>query len=186
MRLFTVPLVILGGMIGMAASVVIAQGTVTIPFANVTTSCLNVKQKTVDFWILSARVPTDATWITSTNGIGARVDVQMSGPGQKASFPAAAAISTKDMSGQIVRASLSLHVLADQDLWNDGDSSSPSETTDLAVPVTFVRLQGASDTVKVMQALINFTNTSTGTIPPNPYVKGAELVGQLTNCSAPL
>jgi hypothetical protein len=158
-----------------------AQGTVTVPLANVSPTCINVTQKTVDFWILSARVPQNATFFTSTSGVGVRVDVQISGQGEKVSFPAAASISTKDINGEIVRAALALHVLADQDLWNTTDPSAPSKTTNVSVPLTFVRNQGSSDTVKVMKALINFTNSAGSAIPPNPYVKGAQLAGQLAS-----
>ncbi|WP_124892431.1 hypothetical protein [Burkholderia sp. Bp9090] len=161
-----------------------ADGSVILPLSNVTANCLNVSKKTVDFWILSARVPTDANWFRSTNGVGARVDVTLSGLGQKASFPAAAAIDTRDIGGKIVRASLGLHVLADQDLWNTKNASSPIRTSDLSVPLTFVRRQGTSDTVKVFQALLNFTKSSSVLIPPNPYVQGAQLVGQLANSIA--
>ena len=161
------------------ATPAMAQGTVTLPLSNVTNSCLNVSDKAVDFWILSARVPKDENWLTSTNGVGARVDVRMSGIGQPVSFPAAASISTKDMGGKIIRTSLYLHVLAKQDLWNSDDTSNPIKTTDLSVPLTFARIQGSSNTAKVMQALIAFTNSAVKTIPPNPYVQGAQLVGQL-------
>ncbi|WP_133295708.1 hypothetical protein [Burkholderia reimsis] len=161
-----------------------ADGSVILPLANVTASCLNVNKKTVDFWILSARVPTDANWFRSTNGVGVQVDVTLSGTGQKASFPAAATIDTRDLGGRIVRASLGLHVLADQELWNIKNASTPIRTSNISVPLTFVRRQGKSDTVKVFQALLNFTKSASELIPPNPYVQGAELVGQLTNSIA--
>lgn len=158
-------------------------GTVVVPLQNVTPTCINATTKAVDFWVLSARVPKHASWITSTSGVGARVDVKISGPGESVSYPAAAAISTSDLGGNIVRASLQLHVLAQQDLWNTSDASAPIKTTDVSLPVTFVRRQGSSSTVKVIQALINFTNNagSSSIIPPNPFVKGGQLVGQLFN-----
>src|ERR1700719_4060211 len=93
------------------------SGTVTVPLQNVSPSCLNVNTKDVDFWVLSARVPKHGNWMTSTHGVGARVDVKLSGPGENVSYPAAAAISTSDLGGNIIRASLRLHVLAVQDLW---------------------------------------------------------------------
>lgn len=167
-----------------AATTVFAQGTVILPLANVTANCLNATKKTVDFWILSARVPTDATWFKTTSGVGARVDVTLSGPGVKASFPAASTIDIQDLSGTIVRASLGLHVLADEDLWNTKDPSAQVKTTNFSVPLTFVRRQGSSDTIKVFQALLNFTESATAAVPPNPYVKGAELVGQLASSIA--
>jgi len=37
-------------------------GTVIVPLANVTTTCLNISTHNVDFWILSARVPRNATF----------------------------------------------------------------------------------------------------------------------------
>ncbi len=159
------------------------SGTVTVPLQNVTPTCLNVNTKDVDFWVLSARVPKHQSWITTTHGVGARVDVKLSGPGENVSYPAAAAIRTSDQGGDIVRASLRLHVLALQNLWDTSDQSTPIKTTDVSLPITFVRRQGSSNTVKVIQALINFTNNvgSSSIIPPNPYVKGAQLAGQLFN-----
>lgn len=168
-------------LIGLYSSVAIAQGTVTVPLSNDTPSCINAATRTIDFWLLSARIPKKQTWLTDTNGVGARVDVQISGGGQKVSFPAAKSISTTDQNGKIIRASLSLHILADQDLWNPTDAAAPIKTSNIDVPVTFVRRQGSSDTVKVFQALLSYTDTAGASLPPNPYVKGAEMVGQLAS-----
>ena len=74
------------------------------------------------------------------------------------------------MNGKIVRASLSLHILADQDLWDPTNKAAPIQTNNIDTPVTFVRRQGSSDTVKVFQTLLSFTNTVGATLPPNPYV----------------
>ena len=158
-----------------------AEGTVIVPLANVTPACIDASKKTVDLWVLSARVPSDANWLRQTKGVGARVDVTLrSKEGQRVSFPAAAAIDTRDLGGKVVRASLQLHVLADQDLWNT-TAAQPIRTADVSVPLTFIRRQGKSDAVKVFQALLAFTKSASAVIPANPYVKGAELVGQLSD-----
>lgn len=158
-----------------------AEGTVIVPLANVTPACIDASKKTVDLWVLSARVPSDANWLRQTKGVGARVDVTLrSKEGQRVSFPAAAAIDTRDLGGKVVRASLQLHVLADQDLWNTS-AAQPIRTADVSVPLTFIRRQGKSDAVKVFQALLAFTKSASAVIPANPYVKGAELVGQLSD-----
>ena len=109
-----------------------------------------------------------------------RVDVQMSGPGQRVSFPKAAAIAVPNSPGPLIRASLRLHVLSEQPLWNT-TGGAEVRTTSLRVPLSFLRRQGSSDAAKLMQTLIAFTETATATIPPNPYVQGAQLVGQLAN-----
>jgi hypothetical protein len=103
----------------------------------------------------------------------ATVDVKMTGVNETA------AISTKDLNGKVVRASLALHVLSARDLWNMTNAGSPIDTTDLSVPVSFVRRQGKSDAAKIIQGLISFSQTATARVPPNPYVKGT--VGELAN-----
>ena len=155
-------------------------GTAVVTLSNASASCINVEKETVDFWILSARVPKKENWLTATNGVGARVDVRLTGQGQSSNFPAAAAINTRDLNGKIVRASLSLHVLDQYDLWNTG-SMPPVQTTSISVPVSFVRRQGSSNAAKIAQTLIAFTNSAQATVPPNPYTQGAKLVGQLAN-----
>jgi hypothetical protein len=169
------------GLSGCCGSSALAQGTVILPLSNVTATCINASNHTIDFWLLSARVPKKQTWITDTNGVGARVDIKISGNGTQVSFPAAAAINTADINGKIIRASLRLHVLADQDLWNTTNAAALIKTTNISTPVTYMRRQGSSDTVKVMQTLISFTNTVGAAIPANPYVQGAEMAGKLAN-----
>lgn len=156
-------------------------GTKILTLSNVPYSCINVKKQLVDFWILSSRVSKNNTFWTSTKGVGARVDVQLSSATEGMShFPVAAAINTTDLDGKIIRAELSLHVLDQGDLWNDRPEVN-TKTKSLSVPVNFVRRQGSSDTVKVMQALISFTNSTSASVPPNPYAKGTQLFGQFFN-----
>ena len=159
------------------------QGTKIITLANVDPTCLDTSKHTVDFWLLSARVPRDSNFFNTTNAIGAKVVVTLTGQGQKPSFPIARQVSTSDLSKQskIERVTLRMEVLSQYDLWNDTNASAPVETTNLDFPVSFVRTQGKSAAVQVMNALISFTQSSNSLIPPNPYTQGAALVGQLTN-----
>jgi hypothetical protein len=159
------------------ASTVAAQNSVTIPLANVTQKCINASKKTVDFWVVSARIPAESKWLRETKGVGVRVDVTLTpSEGPKVSFPAAAVKAVQNVDGQIVRVPLKLHVLANQDL---SDATTKIDTIDMSVPLTFIRRDGKSDAAKVFQALLDFTQSS-GVIPPNPYAKGMELVGQLS------
>jgi hypothetical protein len=156
------------------------RGTKNLQLSNVQYSCININKENVDYWILSARAPKNNTFWKDTTGVGVRVDVQLVARDGGSHFPAAAAIDVKDIDAKVIRAALSLHVLDQVDLW-DSAPSSVTRTTSVNLPVNFVRRQGTSDSVKVIQALINFTNTSTAGVPPNPYSKGAQLFGQFFN-----
>jgi hypothetical protein len=170
-------------MLGTTAAVAVnpafadSVGTKVLTLSNVSYSCINVQKELVDFWILSARIPKNNSFWAATKGVGARVDVQLSSANSGSHFPAAAAIRITDLNGKVIRAYLSLHVLDQNNLW-DVTSDPQTKTTSFNAPLTYIRRQGASDTVKIMQALISFTSSASSVVPANPYSKGAQLVGQ--------
>lgn len=180
MKIIILGLVFLFGIFSQKYSYSQVGGTKNLTLSNSSYSCINAKKQLVDFWILSARAPKQNSFWTDTKGIGVRVDVQLASADGGSHFPAAASINATEINSDIVRTALSLHILDQMDLW----STSPgnvTKTTSFGVPVNFVRRKGSSDTVKVMQALISFTNTAAAGIPANPYAKGAQLFGQFFN-----
>lgn len=166
----------------------LAQGTAYLQLVNVTPTCIDTKTQFVDFWILSARVPRDSNVFKTTKGVGAKVNLTLTGvDNDKRTFPSAATITIADQGKElpVVRASLRLHVLSRYNLW-DTTTTPPATTKDINLPVSFVRVQGDSAAVQVVNALVNFTQTST-IVPANPYVKGAEALGQFfTSSLAPI
>lgn len=165
-----------------APSAAADAGTKILTLQNETYSCINVKKQLVDFWILSARVPKKETFWTDTKGVGVRVDVHLANTNNEGvSFPAAAQINSTDLNDKVIRVSLSLHVLDQNNLW-DESSSGLTKTKSVSLPVSFVRRHGTSDTVKVMQALINFTNqNSSSMVPATPFANGTKLFGEFFN-----
>lgn len=157
-------------------------GTKILTLSGVPSTCINVTKSDVDFWILSARVPKDNTFWTTTTGVGASVSAQLQGASGPAAFPAAASINAQDLNGNIVRASLSLHVLNSADLWDTSTAAAATKATSFSTPLTFVRDTGSSDYVKVFQALISFTSNAGSAVPAAQAMEpGSKLIGQFFN-----
>jgi hypothetical protein len=160
-----------------------AQGTKILSLSNVDSTCLDTSKKTVDLWLVSARVPRDSNFFQTTRGLGAKVTVTLTDGSNKPSFPVSQAITLTDQSKKnpTVRAYLGIQILSRYDLWNTSDASHPIKTTGISVPVSYVRIVGTSAAVQVMNALISYSGSANSGLPANPYAKEAQMVGQLVN-----
>lgn len=160
-----------------------ADGTKILTLSNVQSNCLDTSKKTVDLWLLSARVPRDSNFFQTTRGLGAKVTVRLTDGTNKPSFPVSQAITLTDQSKKnpTVRAYLGIQILSRYDLWNTSDTSHPIKTTGISVPVSYVRIVGTSAAVQVMNALISFSGSANSGLPANPYAPEAQMVGQLVN-----
>jgi hypothetical protein len=156
----------------------------TIPISNATSACLDTSTKTVDMWIVSARMTRDNNFFKNTKAMGVKVNVTLSSQGQQvpsATFPKAQNVSLNDLPNNdpTLRVETNLRIFNRQDLDDVSTPAKPVTTTDVALPILFVRTQGDSAPIQVMNALINFSKTAN--LPANPYTGGFQMVGQLVN-----
>jgi hypothetical protein len=156
----------------------------TIPIVNAAPTCLDTSTKTVDMWIVSARMTRDNNFFKNTKAMGVKVNVTLSSPGQQvpsATFPKAQNVSLNDLPNNdpTLRVETNLRVFNRQDLDDVSTPAKPVTTTDVSLPTLFVRTQGDSAPIQVMNALINFSKTAN--LPANPYTGDFQMVGQLVN-----
>lgn len=156
----------------------------TIPIANATPTCLDTSMKTVDMWIVSARMTRDNNFFKTTKALGVKVNVNLTSRGQQtpsATFPVAQNLSLDDLPNNdpTLRVEPNLRIFNRQDLDDLSNPTKPVTTTDVSLPVLFVRTQGDSAAIQVMNALISFSKTAT--LPANPYTGDFQMVGQLVN-----
>ena len=180
-RRFTIPILTAVLVVGHVCTTFAQQ---TIPIANAASSCLDTSTKTVDMWIVSARITRGNNFFKTTKALGVKVNVTLSCQGQQvpsATFPKAQNVSLDDLPNNdpTLRVETNLRIFNRRDLDDVSTPAKPVTTTDVALPILFVRTQGDSAAIQVMNSLINFSKTAS--LPANPYTGDFQMVGQLVN-----